>query len=157
MCAENLLCIAHVVLQLREQRDSSSGRHRLEHILLPVLAQRLLVLGDVGGQVRRYHLLLVVVVDHREHLGAIVVDGVKELLAATTAGGQHHLVGSLQVFLVTKIAWVAMFAISLYGDGYFQFFGQLVELVAHLLDLLRLLVPLLNLLRVLLHLFGEVV
>ena len=98
-----------------------------------------------------------VVINHGEHLRTIVVDGVVKLLATTTAWRQHHLIGSLQVFLVAQVARIAILAISLYGDSFLQFLGQFVELVTHLLDLLRLVVPLLNLLRVLLHLFGKVV
>ena len=40
-------CITHITLQLRQQSNGSSGRHRLEHILLPVLSHR----RDIGGNV----------------------------------------------------------------------------------------------------------
>ena len=38
-CVQHLaFSIAHVVLQLRQECHGSSSRHRLEHVLLPVLA-----------------------------------------------------------------------------------------------------------------------
>ena len=150
-------CVTNIVLQFREQRHSGGGRHRLKHILLPVLAQRLFTFRNGSRQVRRQRLFLFGVGHHLEHLLAIGVDGVKEFLASTTAGRQHHLVSSLQVFLVAQCSGVAITAVSLLGNGHFQLLSQGIELIAHLLHLLRSVVPLLDLLRILLHLLRKVI
>ena len=94
---------------------------------------------------------------HLQHFGTIVIDGIEKLLATTTTGREHHLIGGLEVFLVAKITRVAIFAISLAGNGQLQLVGQVVERIAHLFYLLRLVIPLFHLLRVLLHLYGKVV
>ena len=151
------LGIAHVALQLRQQRDSSSGRHRLEHILLPVLAHRMGIRRNFRRQVGGDALLLPIVGHHAQHLGAIPVDGIVEFLTTSAVGSQHHLIGSLQVFLVADVLHVAVAAVGLLHDSQLQLVHEVIERVAHLLHLLRLVVPLLHLLRVLLHLRGKVV
>ena len=151
------LCIAHVVLQLAQQRHGSGSRHRLKHILLPVLTHRLHFLGNVCRQVRSNSFLLVIVRCHLQHLITIVVDGVEQFLAATTTGSQHHLGSSFQVFLVTDISHVTIVTVGFADNSQFQFVGKVIELVAHLLHLLRLIIPLLHLLGILLHLHGKVV
>ena len=151
------LGIAHVVLQLAEQRDGGSSGHRLEHILLPVLTHRLDILGNLRREVRGDGLLQTILVDHTQHLVAIADDSVVELLATTAAGREHHLIGCLEVFFVTDILHVTIAAIGFLHNGQLQLVSQIVELVAQSLHFLRLIIPLLDLLRVLLHLHGEVV
>ena len=73
---------------------------------------------------------------HLQHFNTIVVDGVEEFLAASASWCQHHLCGSLQVFLVADVTYVSVLAVSLLHNSQLQLFGKFVELVAHLFYLL---------------------
>ena len=151
------LGIAHVVLQLAKQRDGGSSRHRLKHILLPVLTHRLDILGNLRREVRGDGLLQSILVDHTQHLVAVADDSIVQLVTTTTTGRKHHLIGCLEVFLVADILHITIAAIGLLYDGQLQLVSQIIELVAQSLHFLRLIIPLLDLLRILLHLRGEIV
>ena len=95
--------------------------------------------------------------NHTKHLGTIVDNSIIQLLASSTIGRKHHLIGSLEVFFVADVLYVAIRAISLLHNSQLQLISQIIEVVAHLLHLLRFVVPLFHLLGVLLHLYGKVV
>ena len=133
---DSSLGITHIVLELTQQCHGGYRRHRLEHILLPVLTHRHGILRNLRGKVGCYQFLLLIVRNHPQHRVAIVIDGVKQLLSTTTPWGKHHLRGSLKVFLVAYVTHITVFAISLPHNGFLQLFRQVIELVTHRLDLL---------------------
>ena len=80
-----------------------------------------------------------------------------ELAALAPARSEHHLIGRLQVFLVTDLAGVSIIAVCFPDDGEFELGGKLEERVTHLPHLLRLVKPSLHLGRIGLHLGLEVI
>ena len=151
------LSIAHIILKFGEQRNGCCSGHGFEHILLPVLSHS----GNVGRDIRREvggdHLLLAIGAHHSQHLMTIGSHSIVEFLTATTTWSQHHLIGCLHIFLVTNILHIAVLAVGLDDDGFFQVANQIVERVTHLLHQLGLIIPLLRLLRVCLHLHGKLI
>ena len=149
--------IAHVALKFRKQRDGSSSRHCFKHILLPVLAERLGTLRNFCCQRRNKQFLLSRRIHHLQHVDAIGINGIIQFLATTTSRSQHHLTGSLQIFLIPYISDITVLTVSLHNDGLLQLVYKIIEMTAHLLDLLRFVIPLLDLLRIFLHLNGKVI
>ena len=136
-CVQHLtLGIADIVLQFGKQRDSSCCRHRLKHVFLPVLTHRLGILGNLGSQVRGYHLLLAIAADHLQHFDTIGIDGIKQFPATSASGSQHHLIGSLQVLLVANVQHITVLAVGFLYNRQLQLVSQIVEGITHLPDLL---------------------
>ena len=150
------LGVAHIVLELGEKGHCSSDGHGLEHVFLPVLAQRTHILGHVGGEVAGDDFLLSRVGDHFDNTFAIAVDGGEEVFALTGSRREHHRGSGFKVFLVLDVTHIGILAIALPDDTFFKCLGQLVERVGHLPHILCLIIPLLHLFRVLLHLLVEV-
>ena len=148
--------VAHVALQLREQRDGTCNGHVLEHVLLPVLAERVCVLRHLCREVAFDDVALMLVGNHLEDALAEVVDGVVEFLALTRAWSEHHMACCFEVILALNIVDIAVLAVSLAHNLHLQRLREVVERVAHALHSRSFLEPLLHLLRVLLHLLGEV-
>ena len=126
-CVKHLaLSIAHVALQLRQQRDGSGHGHVFKHILLPVLTQRTCRLRHFGGQVTCNDFLLFRVAHHLQDTATIGVDHLKQVTALAGAGSQHDLTGCFQVVLGLDVIDISILSISLKDDGLFQLLGKVV-------------------------------
>ena len=135
------LSISDIALQFRQQGDSSDGRHILEHKLLPVLTQSFSLRRNGGGEVGVDDLLFTHIRGHTDNTITEGFDGVVQFLALTSSWCQHHLIGSLQVFLVLEILDGGILAISLTYDSQFQFFCEVIERVTDTSHLLSLIIP----------------
>ena len=147
------LSISHIALQFRQQSNSCSCWHRLEHILLPVLTHS--SLRNFCCKVAGNNLALFLICYHRQHPIAEGVDGIIEFLSLTISWREHHVVGRFLIFLIADVTYIAVFAISLYYDSLLQTGSKVVERIAHLADLLSLVIPFLRLLRIGFHLLLE--
>ena len=157
-CVQHLaFSVAHVALQLREQRHGTCYGHVLEHILLPVLTERICVLRHLCGEVAFYYLALMWVGNHLEDTLAERVDGIVELLALSGARCEHHMTCCFEVVLALYVIDITVLAVSLAHNLHFQCLCEVVQRVAHALHRRSFLEPLLHFLWVLIHLFGEVV
>jgi hypothetical protein len=151
------LGVAYVALKLRQQRHGSGHGHALEHVFLPVLAHRHGVARYAGGQVVGYDSPAGAVRNHCQDALAEGVYGLVESLAASPSGCEHDLGGRFKVLLVDDVGHVGFLSVGLAYDGQFQLACEIVERVAHPLDLLRLVEPRFHLRGVGLHLRFKVV
>ena len=149
------LGVAHVVLQLRQQRHGCGHGHVLKHILLPVLAKVVLMVGHLGREVAGDDGALVRVGDKGEDALAVGVDGIVELAALACQRREHHGAGSVDVVGIVDIVKVSLRPVGFLDDGHLQGFGKVVERVAHLAHLRGLLKPLAHLLGIGGHLVPE--
>ena len=149
--------IAHVALQFGQQRDGSGRGHILKHVFRPILTHHTLLDGNVGGKVGSDDFPLLLIFHHAQDTFTIVDDCFIQLLTFSGAGSQHHLRGSFQVFTVTDVVYVTVFAVALLDNLYLEVFGKVIDAVAHRLHEMRLVIPNLHLLRIRLHLSLELI
>ena len=114
------LSIAHVALNLGEQRHSGGHGHSLKHILLPVLTHRMGVFGQFCRQVATNDFLLFLIGHERKDAFAELIDCIIKTLAFPRSGGEHHVGGSLQVFLITDFLQVSVAAVGFAHNLFLQ-------------------------------------
>ena len=120
------LGIAHVALQLRQKRHGTSHRHILKHILLPVLAHGVGVLGQLSGEVALDDAALVRVAHHGKYAVAEGVDGIEKLVSLPRSGCQHHVACSLKVVLALYVEHVGVLAVCLLHNLELKLLGIVV-------------------------------
>ena len=125
------LGMAHIILQFGQQGDGGSHRHILEHVLLPVLAQRVGLAGNCGREVAADDTTLLRVGDVLQNALTIAVDGPVEPAASPSDGSQHHGAGGIDIVDVFNVVYVGVGTIGLPDDSHLQFFGEIEERIAH--------------------------
>ena len=112
--------VAHVALQLRKLRDNSRYRHVFKTIFLPVLALPACLLWYRCSQIAADDAALLGVIDHREQLVSILIDGVEKFVSATCARRKHHDVGRFYIVFMANSRHIAIATIGLLHQSHLQ-------------------------------------
>ena len=145
-----------VALQLGQHGDGGYGRHRLEHVLGPVLADVVSRARHLGAQVRGDDGALPGVGDMGQDALAKAVDAVEQLLTLAANGCQHDVTRCLEVFLVTQVVGIAIGAVGLAGNGPAQLLGEVIKGIGHAFHRHSAVVPGLHLGGIGLQLLGQI-